>query len=88
MGDDRSGMEVGSSATEEVSLPRVAVVIDVDLRPRRIWDGLNAVVMMDDLDGPTGYSPSVDFDGMKLLSLSSSSTRAGGVRRRRRQGLN
>ncbi|KAL6001305.1 hypothetical protein ACLOJK_007038 [Asimina triloba] len=46
---------------KEVSLPRVATVIDVDLRPRRIWDGLDAAIMMDDLDGPTGCSPSVGF---------------------------
>ncbi|KAL5994240.1 hypothetical protein ACLOJK_035112 [Asimina triloba] len=79
MGDDRSGMEACSSATEETSLPRVAAVIDVGLRPRRIWDGLNATIIMDDLDGPTGYSLLVGFDGMKLPLSSSSSTHAGGA---------
>ncbi|KAL5977899.1 hypothetical protein ACLOJK_036922 [Asimina triloba] len=34
-GDDRSGMKVGSSATEEEDSPRVAAAINVGLRPRR-----------------------------------------------------
>ncbi|KAL5985161.1 hypothetical protein ACLOJK_036398 [Asimina triloba] len=46
-GDNRSRMEVGSSATEEKSVRRVAAVINVGLRPRRIWDGLDAAIMID-----------------------------------------
>ncbi|KAL5986448.1 hypothetical protein ACLOJK_014781 [Asimina triloba] len=41
----------------------LAVVVDVDLRPRWIWDGLDAMIMMDDLDCPTGHSSSVGFAG-------------------------
>ncbi|KAL5985611.1 hypothetical protein ACLOJK_027597 [Asimina triloba] len=79
MGNDRRRMKVESSATEEASMPRVAAVIDVGLRPRRIWDGLDAAIMMDYLDGPIGYSLSVGFAGKKLSSSSPSSTHAGGV---------
>ncbi|KAL5988690.1 hypothetical protein ACLOJK_026790 [Asimina triloba] len=53
MGDDRKRMKVESSAMKETSLPRVATVINVSLRPQRIWDGLDVVVMIDDLDGFT-----------------------------------
>ncbi|KAL5989438.1 hypothetical protein ACLOJK_010330 [Asimina triloba] len=83
MGDDQRRMKVESLATEEASLPRVAVVIDVGLRPRLIWDGLDTVIMMDGLDGLMGYSPSVGFTCVKLPSSSPSSTCAGGVGWRR-----
>ncbi|KAL5986479.1 hypothetical protein ACLOJK_014812 [Asimina triloba] len=62
IGHDRRRMKVESSVTEEMSLLRVATVINVGLRPRWIWDGLDLMVMMDGLDGSTRYSPSVGFD--------------------------
>ncbi|KAL5996828.1 hypothetical protein ACLOJK_007750 [Asimina triloba] len=41
--------------------PDLAALVDVDLRLRWIWDGLDLVVMMDRLDYPTGCSPSMGF---------------------------
>ncbi|KAL6000595.1 hypothetical protein ACLOJK_024294, partial [Asimina triloba] len=41
--------------------PDLAAVVDVDLRLRWIWDGLDLVVMMDSLDCPTRCSSSVGF---------------------------
>ncbi|KAL5973248.1 hypothetical protein ACLOJK_037275 [Asimina triloba] len=78
MGDDQRRMKVESSATEEASLPWVAAIIDVGLPPRRIWDGLDAAIMMDSLDGSTGRP-------RWWVSLSSPSfTYAGGVGWQRR----
>ncbi|KAL5979057.1 hypothetical protein ACLOJK_018954 [Asimina triloba] len=61
-GVNRSEMEVGLSAMEEVDSPRVAAVINVGLQPRRIRGDLDAVDMMDGSDCPTGSTPSVGFD--------------------------
>ncbi|KAL6013190.1 hypothetical protein ACLOJK_003682 [Asimina triloba] len=45
----------------EEDSPRVATVINVGLRPRRIWNVLIVFVVMNDFDGPTGCSAMVGF---------------------------
>ncbi|KAL6002275.1 hypothetical protein ACLOJK_034205, partial [Asimina triloba] len=53
VGDNRSRMKAHSSVIEEKNLPWVAVVVDVGLRPRWIWDELDLVIMRDGLDSFT-----------------------------------
>ncbi|KAL6004486.1 hypothetical protein ACLOJK_005039 [Asimina triloba] len=89
MGHDRSGMELNLLMTGEEDLPRVATVINVGLRPRRIWNVLIVSAVMNDLDGPSGCLDMVGsggmklrlmatFDGMRWLSAGAASTTASG----------
>ncbi|KAL6004047.1 hypothetical protein ACLOJK_004594, partial [Asimina triloba] len=73
MGDDRSGMKMNSLITGEEDLPRVATVINVGLRPRRIWNVLVVSVVMSGLDRGDDGLVVMGFDGEKAMSLSSSS---------------
>ncbi|KAL6001209.1 hypothetical protein ACLOJK_006941, partial [Asimina triloba] len=69
--ESTAAMEVGSSATEEISFPQLAAAMTAcDLTGSKI---------MDSSDHPMGYSPSVGLAGVKLLSSSPSPTRRGGV---------
>ncbi|KAL6001540.1 hypothetical protein ACLOJK_007278 [Asimina triloba] len=69
--DDRSGVKVHSLVTEEEDSPCVAVVINVGLRPHRIWDDLDAAIMMDGLDWSNGGPTMVSSDGDEVGSSSS-----------------
>ncbi|KAL6010663.1 hypothetical protein ACLOJK_001101 [Asimina triloba] len=72
MGDERSGMKMGSSATDEEDSPRVAAVIRVGLRPRRIWNVLVVAVVMSSSDWSDDGPAMVGFAGDVDSSSSSS----------------
>ncbi|KAL6001205.1 hypothetical protein ACLOJK_006937, partial [Asimina triloba] len=59
----RDELEKKMIGARSLRRPDLAAVVDVNLRPRRIWDGLDVVNMIDDLDCPTRHSPSVGFVG-------------------------
>ncbi|KAL5986665.1 hypothetical protein ACLOJK_014998 [Asimina triloba] len=61
--DDRGEMEVMRAATEKENFPRVATVINVILRPRRIWNVLIIAVVMNDLDRGKDDPAVVGSDG-------------------------
>ncbi|KAL5985183.1 hypothetical protein ACLOJK_036421 [Asimina triloba] len=50
MGHDRSGMKLKLLMTGEEDLPRVATVMNVGLRPQRIWNVLVVAVVMNGSD--------------------------------------
>ncbi|KAL5999346.1 hypothetical protein ACLOJK_040806 [Asimina triloba] len=73
MGDDRSGMKMNSLMTSEEDLPHVTTVINVGLRPRRIWNVLVVSVVMSGLDWGDDGPVVMGSDGEKAVPLSSSS---------------
>ncbi|KAL6008222.1 hypothetical protein ACLOJK_033728 [Asimina triloba] len=79
MGHDRSGMMLNLLMTSEEDSPRVASMINVGLRSRRIWNVLVVAVVMNDLDRGS--------DGSAVVGLgrpaTASSWASFAVRRRR-----
>ncbi|KAL6006483.1 hypothetical protein ACLOJK_037437 [Asimina triloba] len=61
----RSGMKMNSLMTGEEDLSRVATVINVGLRPQRIWNELDVSDVMSSSDGPSGRSSAVGSDGRR-----------------------
>ncbi|KAL6000391.1 hypothetical protein ACLOJK_024086, partial [Asimina triloba] len=86
MGHDRSGMKLKLLMTGEEDLPRVATVMNVGLRPQRIWNVLVVAVVMNGSDGPSGCSPVVGSDGGKLAFFDGVNGAWRGRRRRRLAG--
>ncbi|KAL5985595.1 hypothetical protein ACLOJK_027581 [Asimina triloba] len=70
MGDDRSGMKMNSLMTGEEDLPRVATVMNVGLRPQRIWNVLVVAVVMNSSDRGNDGPCMVGFAG-RLMDGSS-----------------
>ncbi|KAL5996732.1 hypothetical protein ACLOJK_007652, partial [Asimina triloba] len=68
-----SGIEVMLLMTGEEDLPRVASVINVGLRPRRIWNVLVVPVVMNGLDGGNDDPTMVGRTTVGVGSSSSSS---------------
>ncbi|KAL5979761.1 hypothetical protein ACLOJK_041408, partial [Asimina triloba] len=74
MGMNQSGMKMGSLMTGEEDLPRVAAVINVGLRPRRIWNVLIVAVVMSGLDrgkdSPVMVGPTAVGVGLSTVTAS------------------
>ncbi|KAL5980249.1 hypothetical protein ACLOJK_036716 [Asimina triloba] len=91
MGHDRSGIELNLLMTGEEDSPRVASVINVDLRPRQIWNVLIVFFVMNGSDGPSGRSPVVsineDDDDVVPFFVDSDGHGGGGRHRRRHRAL-
>ncbi|KAL5994586.1 hypothetical protein ACLOJK_024639 [Asimina triloba] len=66
MDHDRSGMELNLLITGEEDSPRVAAVISVGLRLRRIWNVLVVSVVMSGLDRGDNGPTVMGLDGNKL----------------------